>query len=65
MVYYMCIKDVAEKNKSTLMEGEVQKEGKHFCFLIGTRKKVLGFTDVHNKDFHPGSNRIILQVLSF
>lgn len=37
----MCIKDVAEKNKSTLMEGEVQKEGKHFCFLIGTRKKSL------------------------
>ena len=65
MVYYMCIEDMAEKIKSTLMEGEVQKGGKDFCFLIDTRKKVLGFPDVLNKDFHPGSNRIILQFLSF
>lgn len=57
---------MTEELKSTLKGREVQKKDKHLHLLWTLEKKpTLGFTDVLNKDFYPGSNKIILQFLSF
>lgn len=57
---------MTEELKSTLKGREVQKKDKHLHLLWTLEKKpTLGFTDVLNKDFYPGSNKTILQFLSF